>query len=287
MLSFNNDFLGYHPKEHNVEFSGTDTAELFEKNLKLQPEDWYYRTNKIYYDRNSNGHRCKEINDIDLDNYILYTGCSNTEGIGLALNNTYAYLLSNWLKMDYYNLAIGGTGIDVVNYNLNMWFSKVKKPPKLLILQWPHYNRFTAKNFQNLGKHIPEPWDGHGFWSTLNTNNKNHKDIGNFLISGEDIGYFKSLKILTRNLAHNITSCPIIELTNAADASYDDVTGIVDALKQNEYKLRKIDDARDIRPKDPKLRVFGHSGIKSEQVNAAFLYTIANKLLNITNKVDV
>jgi DNA polymerase III alpha subunit len=60
---------------------------------------------------------CKSINikieDIDLNNYILFIGCSHTEGIGLELQTTYPYLVSEELKCDYYNLGLGGTGIDV------------------------------------------------------------------------------------------------------------------------------------------------------------------------------
>jgi hypothetical protein len=47
MLSLNNDFIGYHTLEHNVEFSGSDSEKLYIANLKLQPSDWYYRTTKI------------------------------------------------------------------------------------------------------------------------------------------------------------------------------------------------------------------------------------------------
>ncbi len=272
MLSLNNDFIGYHPLEHNVEFSGSDSEKLYTDNLKLQSDDWYYRTNKISYVRNSNGHRCKEVSDIDLDNYILYTGCSHTEGIGTELEKTYPYLVSNKLNCEYYNLAIGGTGIDVVNYNLNMWFAKIKKPPKLLIFQWPYHVRATVKNFENPRKIIPEPWNDYGPWSAKNTDIKNHKDIGNFLISGEDIGYFKSLRILTKNLAYNIASCPILEVTTEFNQ-----------FNQGEYVLKKIDSARDI----SSIKNSGHLGIKSELANANLLYEEAVKLLNIKNKGDV
>jgi|688.fasta_scaffold148988_4 hypothetical protein len=271
MLSLNNDFIGYHPLEHNVEFSGSDSEKLYIDNLKLQPDDWYYRTHKISYVRNSNGHRCKEITDIDLDNYILYTGCSHTEGIGMKLEDTYPYLLSQKLKCDYYNLSIGGTGIDAVNYNLLMWFAKIKKPPKLLILQWPHHTRATTKFFENPHKLIPEPWYNYGIWSTKDTNNKNHKNIGNFLMSGEDIGFFKSLRILTKTLAYNMATCPIFELSTAYDL-----------LNEGEYQLKQIDKARDISPAMPR----GHLGIKSELINTNYLYQEASKLLNIAIKKE-
>ena len=34
MLLLNNDFIGYEPLEHNVLFSGSDTEELYNQNLK-------------------------------------------------------------------------------------------------------------------------------------------------------------------------------------------------------------------------------------------------------------
>jgi hypothetical protein len=257
MLSLNNDFLGYHP---NVE------------NLKSQPADWYYRTNKISYVRNSNGHRCKEITDIDLDNYILYTGCSHTEGIGLKLEDTYPYLLSQKLKCDYYNLSIGGTGIDAVNYNLSMWFAKIKKPPKLLILQWPNVTRAITKYFENPNNLIPDPWHNCGAWLVDDTNNKMHKEVGNFLMSGDDIGFFKSLRILTKTLAYNMVTCPILELSTGYDLH-----------NEGEYKLKHVDMARD----STTTNIRGHLGIESERINANLLYKEAVKLLNITNKGDI
>jgi hypothetical protein len=266
MISLNNDFLGYHPKEHKVNFSGSDTAERFIANLKLQPEDWYYRNNPISYSRNKNGHRCKDIEDIDLDNYILFSGCSHTEGIGLRLEDSYAYLLSNKLNMDYYNLAVGGTGTDAVNYNIATWFAKVKKPPKLVIVQWPHHVRATTRFFENPHNYIPEPWYNYGIWSSRDTNNKKHKEIGNFLVSGEDIGYFKSLRILAKTLVHNIAQCPIIEVTT----DYDE-------LNTGEHQLIQVDQARDISPSMPR----GHMGIKSEVINSQLLYQKAEMLLNI------
>lgn len=269
MLSLNDDFIGYHPTEHNVDFSGSDTAERFVENLKLQPEDWYYRNQPISYNRNKNGHRCKDIENIDLDNYILFTGCSHTEGIGLRLEDSYAYLLSNKLNVDYYNLAVGGTGTDVVNYNIATWFAKVKKPPKLLVVQWPNHVRATVKLFENTHNYVPDPWINHGIWSTRNTsNNKNHKEIGNFLTSGEDMGYFKSLRTLAKTLVHNIAQCPIIEVTTG----YDDINA-------GEHKLKQIDNARDI--------PFGHMGIQSQLINLQLLYQKVEKLLNTQNKENI
>jgi hypothetical protein len=260
MLSLNNDFLGYHPLEHNVSFSGSDSEQLYLENLKSKPVDWYYRTNKISYERNSNGHRCKEINDIDLDNYILFTGCSHTEGIGLELETTYPYLLSKQLNCDYYNLSVGGTSTDTISYNLMTWFAKVKKPPKLLILQWSENLRFILKDFENTENFNPEPWHSCGIWSAKEPNKVNAKSVGNFLISSEEIGFFETTNELAKKLIYNIVPCPIIE-----------VTSVLQKNNNGSYYLLKIDSARDVR---------GHLGIKSQLFNSTMIYREAIKLIN-------
>jgi len=256
MLSLNNDFIGHHPTAHNVLFSSTDSEELYHKNLKIQPANWHYRTHKITYERNSNGHRCREIKDIDLNNYILFTGCSHTEGIGLELENTYAYLLSNKLKCDYYNLAVAGTGMDVLQYNLVTWLSKIKHPPKLIVVQWPQLVRVTIQ-------HNDDNWGTYGPWSALNENIKNRNDLGNFLILGEDIGFFKTTKFLTKKIIFNISPCPILQVGLVYSKSHDD-----------EYILHQVDSGRDMKGH------FGHMGIKSDLITATMLYQKAIKLIN-------
>jgi hypothetical protein len=220
MLLFNNDFLGYEPVEHNVLFSGNDSWELYQKNLKIQPIDWYYRTNQISYIRNKNGHRCKNIKDIDLDNYILFTGCSHTEGIGLELEKTYPYLVSKELNCDYYNLAIGGSGIDTLSYNLITWFSTIKKKPKFLVLQWTHHNRFITVKDKN-----KNTYETCGPWSTDDDNK-------NMLIYGAANGFFETKRNMMRTLLKNLIDFPVIEIANL-NAKFNDDTIILDPIKKD------------------------------------------------------
>ena len=201
MLSLNNDFLGYTSIEHNVTFTGSDHEEAYTRNLKSKSSDWYYRTNTITYVRNKNGHRCNDIENIDLNNYILFAGCSHTEGIGLELEKTYPYLVSESLGYDYYNLGIGGTGIDVLAYNLITWFSTVKQKPKLVVLQWPYNVRFISKN----PKDIEHMYRTYGPWST-------ESGVDKFLITGNDVGFFDTRRTMMYNLIKNVVTCPIIEI---------------------------------------------------------------------------
>ena len=257
MLSINNGFLGHQPNYGNINFHGSDSKELFEHNLKIQPVNWYYRTHEITYIHNSNGHRCREIKDIDLNNYILFAGCSHTEGTGLELEKTYPYILSKKMNCDYYNLGLGGTGIDVLTYNIVTWFSKIKKLPKLLIVQWQRESRITIKDFSN--NIDTNNWNAYGAWSA----DKN-ESVGIFLSYANSINFFKTTHFLSRNIIYNIANCPIIELNVHR-------MGNTKQHIEGELTLEQIDSARDVK---------GHLGLLSGLKNSEMLYKEAVKLIN-------
>lgn len=185
MRKFNNNFIGHNPNVL-LKFSGSDNEDRFNKNLKTQPEDWYYRNVDITYDYNENGHRCKNISEIDLDNYILFSGCSHTEGTGLELEKTFPYLVSNTLGMDYYNLSLGGSGIDAMTYNLVTWINTVKKPPKAVVIVWTYEARFLSMHDDdNVELHqVAGPYT----------------DSSRFMTLGQQIGYFASKKELSKRM---------------------------------------------------------------------------------------
>ena len=223
MLSFSNDYIGHAPSERVTNFSGCDSEVLYQKNLKTKPIDWHYRTNIVTYNRNQNGHRCKEFEDVDLNNYILFTGCSHSEGIGLELENTYPYLVSKSQDCDYYNLGVGGTGIDVLAYNLITWFSKVKHKPKAVVIQWPDYTRFISKANHNTTD--TDLLIANGSWST-------RTGIDKFCVIGHDIGFFELRRTMMYNLIKNVIDCPIIEIAYD-NAKFNDDTLLLLPAKQD------------------------------------------------------
>jgi hypothetical protein len=127
---FLNGFIGHSPP-HNKYFYFPDEV------IKNQK----YKNIEITYEYNSNGHRCKEINDLGKD-YILTTGCSATEGHAMKLEETYSYMLAKKLGCNYYNLGLKGSSTGTTYYNLTMFLSKVKVKPKFIVIQWPHFNRY-------------------------------------------------------------------------------------------------------------------------------------------------
>lgn len=199
-MKFNSNFVGYAKPGTVQRFLGGDSEELFNNNLKSQPNDWYYRFNEVTYDINRYGHRSKNIEDIDLDNYILFTGCSHTEGVGLELEKTFPYLIANDLSMDYYNLALGGTGVDVMTYNLMMWISTIKKLPKALVIIWPQSTRFAR--LEDFGD----------FLSLEVPSCATSTSCERFMVMGEEIRFFETVDTLSKKLIEAAYPCQIMHL---------------------------------------------------------------------------
>jgi hypothetical protein len=138
---FKNGFIGQEAP-YSTEFYFSEEEERFNLELQHQPEDWVYRTKSIQYNLNSHGHRSIEIDELE-DPYILFTGCSHTEGHGLAIEDTYACVVAQQLNMNYYNLALKGSGVDTLYHNLLLFLNKVKVKPKLIVVQWPEIARMA------------------------------------------------------------------------------------------------------------------------------------------------
>jgi len=145
---------------------------------------------------NSFGHRCKEIAELDFDNYVLFTGCSHTTGIGVTIKQSYPYKVSKKLKCDYYNLGVGGGGVDGVEHNLLIWFTLYDKPPKYIFCEWPDYARFMAQ--------FP------GYEYIMPAGNWTHSE---FLVKADYPLQVKEK--LVYKLINNLSPCPIIDIRHS------------------------------------------------------------------------
>lgn len=240
-MNFYEDFLGDENASLTKQFFGGDQQKPYYENLKTQPQDWIYRTLEIQYSNNKLGHRCKNIEDIELDNYILFTGCSHTQGVGVRLEDSYPHIVSKKLDCDYYNLALGATGIDVVEYNLLTWFGKIKKKPKCVVIQWPDHSRFLSAypNYKSLIEN--------GSWSQ-------DEHVQKFLASSEITGFFHARKNISYRLLKEVIDVPIIDVHFTSLSPYDN---------NSMLWFRKVDLGRDL----------SHSGIKSHRGVADTLIT--------------
>lgn len=205
-----------------LHYRTTDSKTGHLNNSKTMPGSWEYNHKPITYKYNKFGHRCKNIEDIDLDNYILFAGCSYTEGVGLALSDTYPDIVSRKLGCDYYNMGLGGIGIDVLTFNIVSFLSKVKKQPKAIVVQWPTAERFAVM----LNDEVVNLC---GTWSVGNTLGPE----GEFIVSGQELNFFSSRKFLSktllRTLCHQFISNELITKEEDSD-----------------FVLNQLDAARDL-----------------------------------------
>jgi hypothetical protein len=227
-----NDFIGSDDSNTTLKFIGGDSKKHFIQSITKMPKDWYYNNTEILYDYNKLGHRCRNFEDLDQNNYILFIGCSHTMGVGLELEKTYPYLLSEKLKMDYYNLAIPATGNDVLEYNLLTWLFKINKKPKLIVVQWPDQSRFVE--YDELRNRVLE----RGTWDA-------DPNYMSFVVNAEDTGMFNARGVMVENMIHNIIDIPVITFNFGNQRGY----GIYDLY------MPRIDRARDL----------SHAGIESHK----------------------
>ena len=230
MILYDNGFLGQDFCNQTFDWCNGDTEERYLKSLTKQPNDWYYVNKKITYTYNNNGHRSVNVNDLNFDNYVLFTGCSHTEGVGLELETTYPYLISKNLNCDYYNLALSASGIDVLEYNILHWFLQHKKKPKYVFIQWPDHSRFMSV-YPGYDHIIPN-----GSWCETDAEKR-------FFVSGELTGFFNARKFISLNCITNIIDVPFYTINLTSLATYDN----------NSFSWKKVDTARDLK----------HCGIKS------------------------
>lgn len=220
---YNNKIYGSGYTDPQWSLIGADSKNHFEDHLKTQPSDWEYRYKQVTYERNSLGHRCKELDQLD-DNFILFIGCSLTEGVGVALEDTYAYKLAHQLGMDYYNLGLAGSGADLLCENLSKWFVNIKKIPKLVVIQWPAPNRHYQRFIDGL---TPV-----GAWIAVRNNIVSDEvkratkydfvteEVINQFVSASDAGYFEHFSNVLRTTTLNFLDCMNIKYVEFCDADF-------------------------------------------------------------------
>jgi hypothetical protein len=149
-----------------LSFCPADSKKLFEKNLKTQPDDWYYRTHEVKYTLNSLGYRTKEFGDIDWKESIVIFGCSNVFGIGVTDEHTIAYFLEQLSGRPVINMGVGGSSIQTVLHNSIILNDSKYLTPKAVVNMWTDLSRYQCYMSDNV-IHM-------GIWSTENKKSQFH-----------------------------------------------------------------------------------------------------------------
>lgn len=128
-----------YPKNVTVEWHGLDTKSLFKENLKKLDQSWFYANNKITYELNSQGYRCKEFDEIDWINSYAVVGCSHIFGSGNRLEDTIPRLIQKKTGVNCINLGVPSSSCEhqFLNTLLLLSYTKVKK----VIVVWTYPTR--------------------------------------------------------------------------------------------------------------------------------------------------
>ena len=183
------------------DFASTDSREDFARNLKRQPDDWYYRTRKVEYTLNSHKFRTKEFKDIDWKNSIVLFGDSYTFGVGVTDSHTISSCLERITGKYVVNLGSPGLSNGAIAYN--SYYLKENYPEPLAVVKlWTNMvrwfyvtpeKRMMAMVYSDMGKDYSAETDGH------------HNRI-NTIISN-NIMYMKMSNALWKHHPNHIQTC--------------------------------------------------------------------------------
>ncbi len=114
---------------------------------KLIDKDWQKYDNSVKYLYNSMGFRCDEFKKEHSETHILFSGCSETEGVGDNIENNWSYLLFNKINQKikttgYFNLGKSSSGFNRIINDVIVYMQKYGKPDIIFIL-FPNIARWT------------------------------------------------------------------------------------------------------------------------------------------------
>lgn len=153
-----------------------DTMELFNSHLEVPEkrallEKYRWIDAKFTYRFNKEGFRCDEFTNISS---IVFLGCSMTMGIGLPVEFTWPYLVSNNLNLSCYNLGIAGSSNDTAFRMAYAWLEKIN-PTMVIFCQtfshrWEIFagNGFTGRSIHLDNGKFENEWVGNPINGILN-----------------------------------------------------------------------------------------------------------------------
>jgi hypothetical protein len=145
---------------------------------------------------NKLGHRCKNPEEINLRNYILFAGDGAGVTSNIPLEDTYPYKVAQELKLDYYNISVELAGMDIVVHNILTWLHHREKPKALVVCS--EYS--NAISLQGTDKD-----------SFLNLDSK--EELANSIwTNGQAAGYYKGRRRLYNNLLNMYVILPVYQI---------------------------------------------------------------------------
>lgn len=146
---------------------------------------------------NSHGHRCKELDQLNFQNYILFAGDNVAVDPAKPIEKTYPFLISKSLNIDYYNVSIFNGGVDSLRLNLITWFTKDFKKPKCVVISSEFLNSVLVcdNNYNN-----------------LKACDFNNKEVVDFFDAGNFTGIFNARNLCAEKQILNFVQVPIYQI---------------------------------------------------------------------------
>lgn len=150
--------LTHRDKQGNVmsTWSGSDSPDNFEKNKSRAPKGWKYFNKEIVYKVNNSGYRTYNWDEVNWEDSILLLGCSCTYGVGVAEDETLAYLLEKISGKKVINLGSPAGSNSLIVTLLSLALEKFPKP-KAVVINWTagdRYRHYFRNRFFDVG-----PWN--------------------------------------------------------------------------------------------------------------------------------
>lgn len=101
----------------------------------------------IVYEYNSNEFRSDEFSKSHDNKHILFSGCSETEGVGDNIEKNWSHMTYSSIKLNegasgYYNLGLAGGGYPKIISNIFIYIEKFGNPDAIFIL-FPNISRWV------------------------------------------------------------------------------------------------------------------------------------------------
>ena len=124
--------------KYNIKF-GYRTDGNFHYLDKLPAENIIDKSVQVLYKYNQNWFRCDNFTKNHNGLHILYSGCSNTEGYGANIENTWPHMLHSHLSnfntiSGYFNLGKGGNGLHKILNSFIAYIKEYGKPDYFFVL---------------------------------------------------------------------------------------------------------------------------------------------------------
>lgn len=146
---------------------------------------------------NSRGHRSKEIEELNLHNYILFVGDNVALGLDKPIEETFPHIVSTKMNVDYYNLSIFNGGLDAIRYNLLTWNRIQPMKPRLIIVASEFLNSFI----------VSDP--SYSFWSACDCNDSKVIELFD---AGNHNAFFTTRQLLADKLLRNSINTPMYQV---------------------------------------------------------------------------